>query len=219
MFGTVPADSRKSNASTSAVMVSGNITSSKATSTLQNWSMPGYSFQSVIGYVPRNLFGTSTTAPDYAFFMNMPDKINETNVLVTDANLLLLPIGAKICGIYLTNNGDELIADTAPHTITIAAIDIVSPATNPQILITAPITDINMFGGIAKGITGSPLDVNLPITGAAYQLAVSENALLTASYGLGIRTSSAGLLTGSLGVIVSYIVPGPSFGTVNQISG
>ena len=216
MFGTVPADSRKSNASTSAVMVSGNITSSKATSTLQNWSMPGYSFQSVVGYVPLNLFGTPAIAPDYAFFMNMPDKINETNILVTDANLLLLPIGAKICGIYLTNNGDELIADTAPYTITISAIDIVSPATNPQILITAPITDINTFGGIAKGITGSPLDVNLPITGAAYQLAVSENALLTASYGLGIQVSSLDLLTGSLGVIVSYIVPGPSFGTVIQ---
>ena len=219
MFGTVPADSRKSNASTSAVMVSGNITSSKATSTLQNWSMPGYSFQSVVGYVPLNLFGTPTTAPDYAFFMNMPDKINETNILVTDANLLLLPIGAKICGIYLTNNGDELIADTAPYTITISAIDIVSPATNPQILITAPITDINTFGGIAKGITGSPLDVNLPITGAAYQLAVSENALLTASYGLGIQVSSLDLLTGSLGVIVSYIVPGPSFGTNVQPAG
>jgi hypothetical protein len=216
MFGTVPADSRKSNASTSAVMVSGNITSSKATSTLQNWSVPGYSFQSVVGYVPLNLFGTPAIAPDYAFFMNMPDKINETNILVTDANLLLLPIGAKICGIYLTNNGDELIADTAPYTITISAIDIVSPATNPQILITAPITDINTFGGIAKGITGSPLDVNLPITGAAYQLAVSENALLTASYGLGIQVSSLDLLTGSLGVIVSYIVPGPSFGTVIQ---
>jgi hypothetical protein len=216
MFGTVPADSRKSNASTSAVMVSGNITSSKATSTLQNWSMPGYSFQSVVGYVPLNLFGTPAIAPDYAFFMNMPDKINETNILVTDANLLLLPIGAKICGIYLTNNGEELIADTAPYTITISAIDIVSPATNPQILITAPITDINTFGGIAKGITGSPLDVNLPITGAAYQLAVSENALLTASYGLGIQVSSSDLLTGSLGVIVSYIVPGPSFGTVAQ---
>ena len=216
MFGTVPADSRKSNASTSAVMVSGNITSSKATSTLQNWSMPGYSFQSVVGYVPLNLFGTPAIAPDYAFFMNMPDKINETNILVTDANLLLLPIGAKICGIYLTNNGDELIADTAPYTITISAIDIVSPATNPQILITAPITDINTFGGIAKGITGNPLDVNLPITGAAYQLAVSENALLTASYGLGIQVSSLDLLTGSLGVIVSYIVPGPSFGTVIQ---
>jgi hypothetical protein len=216
MFGTVPADSRKSNASTSAVMVSGNITSSKATSTLQNWSVPGYSFQSVIGYVPLNLFGTPAIAPDYAFFMNMPDKINETNILVTDANLLLLPIGAKICGIYLTNNGEELIADTAPYTITISAIDIVSPATNPQILITAPITDINTFGGIAKGITGSPLDVNLPITGAAYQLAVSENALLTASYGLGIQVSSSDLLTGSLGVFVSYIVPGPSFGTVAQ---
>ena len=216
MFGTVPADSRKSNASTSAVMVSGNITSSKATSTLQNWSMPGYSFQSVVGYVPLNLFGTPAIAPDYAFFMNMPDKINETNILVTDANILLLPIGAKICGIYLTNNGEELTANTAPFTITIAAIDIVSPATNPQILITAPITDINTFGGIAKGITGSPLDVNLPITGAAYQLAVSENALLTASYGLGIQVSSLDLLTGSLGVIVSYIVPGPSFGTVIQ---
>ena len=216
MFGTVPADFKKSNASTSAVMVSGNITSSKATSTLQNWSMPGYSFQSVVGYVPLNLFGTPTTAPDYAFFMNMPDKINETNILVTDANILLLPIGAKICGIYLTNNGEELTANTAPFTITIAAIDIVSPATNPQILITAPITDINTFGGIAKGITGNPLDVNLPITGAAYQLAVSENALLTASYGLGIQESSFGLLTGSLGVIVSYIVPGPSFGTVAQ---
>ena len=216
MFGTVPADFKKSNVSTSAVMVSGNITSSKATSTLQNWSMPGYSFQSVVGYVPLNLFGTSTTAPDYAFFMNMPDKINETNILVTDANLLLLPIGAKICGIYLTNNGEELTANTAPFTITIAAIDIVSPATNPQILITAPITDINTFGGIAKGITGNPLDVNLPITGAAYQLAVSENALLTASYGLGIRTSSTDLIFGSLGVIVSYIVPGPSFGTVAQ---
>ena len=216
MFGTVPADFKKSNASTSAVMVSGNITSSKATSTLQNWSMPGYSFQSVVGYVPKNLYGHLKEAPDYGFFMNMPNKYNEINPSVTDANILLLPIGAKICGIYLTNNGEELTANTAPFTITIAAIDIVSPATNPQILITAPITDINTFGGIAKGITGNPLDVNLPITGAAYQLAVSENALLTASYGLGIRTSSTDLIFGSLGVIVSYIVPGPSFGTVAQ---
>ena len=216
MFGTVPADFKKSNVSTSAVMVSGNITSSKATSTLQNWSMPGYSFQSVVGYVPLNLFGTSTTAPDYAFFMNMPDKINETNILVTDANLLLLPIGAKICGIYLTNNGEELTANTAPFTITIAAIDIVSPAINPQILIVANINDINMFGGIGKGISGSPMNVNLPITGAAYQAAVSENALLTASYGIVFQLSSFDLLTGSLGVIVSYIVPGPSFGTVAQ---
>ena len=213
MFGTVPADFKKSNVSTSAVMVSGNITSSKATSTLQNWSMPGYSFQSVVGYVPKNLYGHLKEAPDYGFFMNMPNKYNEMNPSVTDANILLLPIGAKICGIYLTNNGEELTAYTAPHTFTIAAIDIVSPATNPQILIVANINDINTFGGIGKGISGSPMNVNLPITGAAYQLAVSENALLTASYGLGIQLSSLDLLTGSLGVIVSYIVPGPSFGT------
>ena len=178
--------------------------------------MPGYSFQSVVGYVPKNLYGSLEEAPNYAFFMSMPENYNQIVVSVNDANILLLPIGAKICGIYLTNNGEELTANTAPFTITIAAIDIVSPATNPQILITAPITDINTFGGIAKGITGSPLDVNLPITGAAYQLAVSENALLTASYGLGIQVSSLDLLTGSLGVIVSYIVPGPSFGTVIQ---
>jgi len=216
MFGTVPADSRKSNASTNAVMVSGNITSSKATSTLQNWLMPGYSFQSVVGYVPKNLYGYLKEAPDYAFFMNMPNKYNEINPSVTDANILLLPIGAKICGIYLTNNGEELTAYTAPYTFTIAAIDIVSPATNPQILITAPINDINTFGGIGKGNSGNPLNVDLPITGVPFQLAVSENALLTASYGLGFQVSSSNLLTGSLGVIVSYIVPGPSFGTVNQ---
>ena len=213
MFGTVPADSQKSNASTSAVMVSGNITSSKATSTLQNWSMPGYSFQSVVGYVPKNLYGSLEEAPNYAFFMSMPENYNQTVVSVNDANILLLPIGAKICGIYLTNNGEELTANTAPFTITIAAIDIVSPAINPQILIVANINDINMFGGIGKGISGSPMNVNLPITGAAYQAAVSENALLTASYGIGFQLSSFDLLTGSLGVIVSYIVPGPSFGT------
>ena len=213
MFGTVPADFRKSNASTSAVMVSDNITSSKATSTLQNWSMPGYSFQSVVGYVPKNLYGSLEEAPNYAFFMSMPENYNQIVVSVNDANILLLPIGAKICGIYLTNNGEELTANTAPFTITIAAIDIVSPATNPQILIVANINDINTFGGIGKGISGSPMNVNLPITGAAYQAAVSENALLTASYGIGFQLSSFDLLTGSLGVIVSYIVPGPSFGT------
>ena len=76
-----------------------------------------------------------------------------------------------------------------------------------------------MFGGIGKGISGSPMNVNLPITGAAYQAAVSENALLTASYGIGFQLSSFDLLTGSLGVIVSYIVPGPSFGTVIQALG
>ena len=213
MFGTVPADSQKSNASTSAVMVSDNITSSKATSTLQNWSMPGYSFQSVVGYVPKNLYGSLEEAPNYAFFMSMPENYNQIVVSVNDANILLLPIGAKICGIYLTNNGEELTANTAPFTITIAAIDIISPATNPQILIVANINDINTFGGIGKGISGSPMNVNLPITGAAYQAAVSENALLTASYGIGFQVSSSDLLTGSLGVIVSYIVPGPSFGT------
>ena len=212
MFGTVPADSRKSNASTSAVMVSGNITSSKATSTLQNWSMPGYSFQSVVGYVPKNLYGSLEEAPNYAFFMSMPENYNQIVVSVNDANILLLPIGAKICGIYLTNNGEELTANTAPFTITIAAIDIVSPAINPQILIVANINDI-------KGISGSPMNVNLPITGAAYQAAVSENALLTASYGIGFQVSSSDLLTGSLGVIVSYIVPGPSFGTNVQPAG
>jgi hypothetical protein len=221
MFGTVAADSRKSNAATSAVMVSSNITSTNATTTLQNWAVPGYLFQSVIGYVPFNFKGSQTVAPDYAFFNSTPGQYSQTNPSVTDKNILLLPIGAKICGIYLTNNGVEITAGTNPYIIYIAAIDINSPATNPQILLRAPIEDINTFGGIGKGINENPFDINLPITGAAYTSVVSENALLTASYGLGFQMSfmgDFGLLTGELGVIVSYILPGPGFGTTTPIT-
>jgi hypothetical protein len=216
MFGTVGADSRKSNAATSAVMVSSNITSTKNTTTLQNWTAPGYLFQSVIGYVPFNFDGSQKEAPDYGYFFNTPGQYNQTNPSVTDKNILLLPIGAKICGIYLTNNGVEITAVTNPLTFTIAAIDLVSPATNPQILISAPITDINTFGGIGKGIRGSPLDISLPITGAAFASVVSETALLTASYGLGYQVTNSSILTGELGVIVSYILPGPGFGFSNE---
>jgi len=212
MFGNVAADSRKSNAANSATMVSSNITSTKATTTLQNWTAPGYLFQSVIGYVPFNFFGSQIEAPDYAFFNSAPGQYGQSTASVNDKNILLLPIGAKICGIYLTNNGVEITSFTNPYIITIAAIDLESPATNPQVLISAPITDINTFGGIGKGIRGSPLDITLPITGAAFASVIAEPALLTASYGLGYQVSNNGLITGELGVIVSYILPGPGFG-------
>jgi len=221
MFGNVAADSRKSNAATSAVMVSSNTTSSKATTILQNWAVPGYLFQSVIGYLPFNFFGSQIEAPDYGYFFNTPGQYNQTYPSVNDRNILLLPIGAKICGIYLTNNGVEITADINPYIITIAAVDLDSPVTNPQVLISAPITDINTFGGIGKGINENPFDINLPITGAAYTSVVSENALLTASYGLGYQlpVGIGGLNTGELGVIVSYILPGPGFGTTTQSAG
>jgi len=222
MFGNVAADSRKSNAATSAVMVSSNTTSSKATTILQNWAVPGYLFQSVIGYVPLNLLIVQEEAPDYAFFNSAPGQNGQPTASVNDKNILLLPIGAKICGIYLTNNGVEITAGTNPYIITIAAIDLESPATNPQVLISAPITDINTFGGIGKGINENPFDINLPITGAAYTSVVSENALLSASYGLGFQFSTVGLegfATGELGVIVSYILPGPGFGTTTPGAG
>ena len=212
MFGTVAADSRKSNAATSAVMVSSNITSSKATTTLKNWDAPGYLFQSVVGYIPVNFQDSQPITPDYAFFNSAPGQYGQSTASVTDKNILLLPIGAKICGIYLTNNGVEITSFTNPYIITIAAIDLDSPATNPQVLISATLADINTFGGIGKGMSGNPFNINLPITGAAYQLAVSETALLTASYGLGYQVSTLGLTTGELGVIVSYILPGPGFG-------
>jgi len=221
MFGTVAADSRKSNAATSAVMVSSNITSSKATTTLKNWDAPGYLFQSVVGYIPVNFQGSQPITPNYGYFYNTPGQYTPQNccssVSSNDRNILLLPIGAKICGIYLTNNGKELTAGTNPTTITIAAIDLDSPATNPQVLISATLADINTFGGIGKGMSGNPFNINLPITGAAYQLAVSETALLTASYGLGYEFNNG--VFGELGVIVSYILPGPGFGTTTPGAG
>jgi len=217
MFGIVPADSRRSNSATSAALVSSNITSNKATTTVQNWKVPGYLYQSVVGYIPIDFLTTQANAvtPSYGYFNAVPDQINSNPASAADPNILLLPIGAQISGITLTNNG---VTIAGAGTIDISAIDIDAPATNPQSLLAGvTIASANRVGGIGKGISGSPLDINTTIIAAGYQLAVSESPLLTSTYGLAYQLSAATLTTGSLGVIVSYILPGNSFGKTDLL--
>lgn len=217
MFGIVPADSRKSNTANSAVLVSQNSTTVKSTTTVQNYKLPGYLYESVIGYVPIDFLTNQAEAvnPSFGYFNAVPDQMNLNPALATNPSVLLLPIGARICGIVLTNNG---VTVAGAGTVTISAIDIAAPATNPQLLLNAvPIVDLNTFGGIGKGISGSPLDIYSPITGTSYQYAVSEPALLTSTYGLAYQLSAATLTEGSLGVIVSYILPGNSFGKTEML--
>jgi len=218
MFGIVSADSRKSNAATSAVLVTGSITSSKATSTVQNWVAPGYTFNSVVGYVPIDFLTAQVAPPLFGYFNAVPNQVNSSPPSASDAQILLLPIGAKISGIYLTNNGVPITASAGGTTVTITAIDLAAPATNQQALIAAaPIADVNNFGGLGKGISGSPLDINTPITGGGYMLAPTYAALLTSTYGLGFQISATNLTAGSLGVVISYLLPGNSFGTTNLL--
>ena len=217
MFGIVPADSRRSNSATSAALVSSNITSNKTTTTVQNWKVPGYLYQSVVGYIPIDFLTTQANAvtPSYGYFNAVPDQINSNPASAADPSILLLPIGAQISGITLTNNG---VTIAGAGTIDISAIDIAAPATNPQALLaTVPIADLNTAGGLGKGLGGPPLNIALNITAAPYQLAVSEAALLTSTYGIAYQLSAATLTTGSLGVIVSYILPGNTFGTTNLL--
>ena len=217
MFGIVPADSRRSNSATSAALVSSNITSNKTTTTVQNWKVPGYLYQSVVGYIPIDFLTTQANAvtPSYGYFNAVPDQINSNPASAADPSILLLPIGAQISGITLTNNG---VTIAGAGTIDISAIDIAAPATNPQALLaTVPIADLNTAGGLGKGLGGPPLNIALNITAAPYQLAVSEAALLTSTYGIAYQLSAATLTTGSLGVIVSYILPGNSFGRTNLL--
>jgi hypothetical protein len=260
MFGNVPADSRKSNVASSAALVSGNITSTKATSTLQNWSVPGYTFHSVIGYVPKNFLTNQKFLPDFVYFNAVPDQDSQPIPSVSDPNILLLPIGASICGIYLTNNGVEFTTSgvfngfakpqaPAPEGITvgIAAINITSPVINNNnqrglrkmavkpnvfkslsdpligfgLLGNITLSQLNAVGGLGKGISGSPLDINIAIDAPNFVVAAPAPALLSSTFGIafGIEQETPGttLLTGSLGVIISYILPGPSFGTVTPL--
>ena len=262
MFGNVPADSRKSNVASSAALVSGNITSTKATSTLQNWSVPGYTFHSVIGYVPKNFLTNQKFMPDFAYFNAVPDQDSQPIPLVSDPNILLLPIGASICGIYLTNNGVEVTTSEvfngfakpqapAPGVIIveIAAINITSyvinnnnnkqrglrkmavkpnvfkslndPLIGFNLLGNITLTDLNSVGGLGKGISGSPLDINIAIENPNFVVAAPAPALLSSTFGIAFGLSQATpgitLLTGSLGVVISYILPGPSFGTVTPL--
>jgi len=261
MFGNVPADSRKSNVATSAALVSGNITSTKATSTLQNWSVPGYTFHSVIGYVPKNFLTNQKFLPDYAYFNAVPDQDSQPIPSVSDPNILLLPIGASICGIYLTNNGVEFTSSEvfngfakpqapAPGGIivNIAAVNITSyvinnnnkqrglrkmavkpnvfkslndPSIGFNLLGNITLTDLNAVGGLGKGISGSPLDINIAIENPNFVVAAPAPALLSSTFGIafGIEQETPGttLLTCSLGFFISYILPGPSFGTVTPL--
>jgi hypothetical protein len=217
MFGNVQADSRKTNTTTSAILVSSNSTTNQATTTVQNWKAPGYLFQSVVGYVPIDFLTNQADAvtPSFGFFNKVPDQINSNPASASSSSILLLPIGAKISGIYLTNNG---VTVAGAGTVSISAIDIAAPATNPQALLAAvPIADLNTAGGLGKGLSGPPLNIALNITAAPYQLAVSEPALLTSTYGIAYQLSAATLTTGSLGVIVSYILPGNTFGNTNLL--
>ena len=260
MFGNGPADSRKSNVATSAALVSGNITSTKATSTLQNWSVPGYTFHSVIGYVPKNFLTNQKFLPDFAFFNAVPDQDSQPIPSVSDPNILLLPMGASICGIYLTNNGVEFTTSEvfngfakpqapAPGGIIvdIAAINITSyvinnnkpkslrkmavkpnvfkslsdPLKGVTLLGNITLSELNAVGGLGKGISGSPLDINIAIDSPNFVVAAPAPALQSSTFGIafGIEQETPGttLLTGSLGVVISYILPGPSFGTVTPL--
>jgi hypothetical protein len=218
MFGIVPADARKSNSATSAVLVTNSVTSSKATSTVQNWAAPGYTFHSVVGYVPIDFLTAQVAPPLFGYFNAVPNQVNSSPPSASDPQILLLPIGARISGIYLTNNGVPITASAGGTTVTITAIDLAAPATNPQDLIAAaPIADVNTFGGLGKGISSSPLDIYTPINGGGYMMAPSYAALLTATYGLGFQISATNLTAGSLGVVISYLLPGNSFGTTNLL--
>ena len=218
MFGIVPADARKSNSATSAVLVTNSVTSSKATSTVQNWAAPGYTFHSVVGYVPIDFLTAQVAPPLFGYFNAVPNQVNSSPPSASDSQILLLPIGARISGIYLTNNGVPITASAGGTTVTITAIDLAAPATNPQALIAAaPIADVNTFGGLGKGISSSPLDIYTPINGGGYMMAPSYAALLTATYGLGFQISATNLTAGSLGVVISYLLPGNSFGTTNLL--
>jgi len=261
MFGNVPADSRKNNVATSAALVSGKITSTNATSTLQNWSVPGYTFHSVVGYVPKNFLTNQKFLPDFAYFNSVPDQDSQPIPSVSDPNILLLPIGASICGIYLTNNGVKLTSSEVLNgfakpqkpaggiIVAIAAVDITSPVINnnkapkPKMAAFKPnvfkslsdpskaisllgditLTDLNSVGGLGKGISGSPLDINISIESPQYVVAASAPALLSSTFGIAFGLlqdlPETTLLTGSLGVIISYILPGPSFGTVTPLTG
>lgn len=219
MFGIVPADSRKSNTAASAVVVSNNVTSTKAISTLQDWVAPGYTYNSVIGYVPLNFEGTlnTYTAPNYAFFNDLPNKYNSKRadpILPFDkTNLLRLPIGARICGAYLTNNGTEIIGISPGPVVTldVAAIDFLNPETNPQQLFTSVgLADINGFGGINSGFN-SPFGYSSILNPTGYTTIQSLPPLLTDSYSVGFSFSNE-IISGSICIIVSYILPGNSFG-------
>lgn len=259
MFGNVPADSRKSNVATSAALVSGNITSTKATSTLQNWSVPGYTFHSVIGYVPKNFLTNQKFLPDFAYFNAVPDQDSQPIPSVSDPNILLLPIGASICGIYLTNNGVELTSSEVfngfakpqkPYSGILVSIALVNISNlvnnnnnnNPKslrkmavkpnvfkslsgtfdLLGNITLSQLNAVGGLGKGINGSPLDINISMDNPnLWQVATPLPALPSSTFGIafGIEQETPGitLLTGSLGVVISYILPGPSFGTVTPL--
>jgi hypothetical protein len=254
MFGYVPADSR-----TSSVLVSSNITTTQTTSTLQNWSVPGYTFHSVVGYVPKNFLTNQKFIPDFAYFNSVPDQDSQPIPSVSDPNILLLPIGASICGIYLTNNGVKLTSSAVPNgfakpqmpadiTVEIGAVDITSPlkinnrarglrkmaASKPNVfkslsdtlnaiglLNNITLTDLNSVGGLGKGISGSPLDINIAIDSPAYVVAAPAAALPSSTFGIAFALlrsmPETTLLTGSLGVIISYILPGSSFGTTTPL--
>ena len=261
MFGNVPADSRKNNVATSAALVSGKITSTNATSTLQNWSVPGYTFHSVVGYVPKNFLTNQKFSPNFAYFNSVPDQDSQPIPSVSDPNILLLPIGASICGIYLTNNGVELTSSEVLNgfakpqlpaggiSVAIGAVNITSPVINnnkalkPKMAAFKPnvfkslsdpsksisllgditLTDLNSVGGLGKGISGSPLDINISIDSPQYVVAAPAPALPSSTFGIAFELfrliPETTLLTGSLGVIISYILPGPSFGTVTPLTG
>jgi len=215
----------------------------------------------VVGYVPKNFLTNQKFFPDFAYFNSVPDQDSQPIPSVSDPNILLLPIGASICGIYLTNNGVELTSSEVLNgfakpqlpaggiSVAIGAVNITSPVINnnkalkPKMAAFKPnvfkslndpsksisllgditLTDLNSVGGLGKGISGSPLDINISIDSPQYVMAAPAPALPSSTFGIAFglfqEIPETTLLTGSLGVIISYILPGPSFGTVTPLTG
>lgn len=148
----------------------------------------------VVGYAP---LGFATSASGDAYFLNnVPASAPATSV--SSAQLLVLPVGARVVQAVVTNNGVTIVSGGAStYDIGTVVWNIIPPASNN---ITSAMTKSTInSGGVVGAVSGL---TTLTSAGAP----LTANAAVVANTGVTVQTLSTANTAGDLAVTLWYLL-------------
>lgn len=154
------------------------------------------SIRQVVGYAP---IGFATAAEDSIMFLNVKPQ-SPVATSVNSPQLLLLPVGAKVVGAVVTNNGKTISnSGTATYDIT-AEVWSASPSANGNIANNMTLNTINLVGHVGFG---HPTSSDLGTAGTQYKTTLSSAANNT---GVNVQTLGGSNTSGDLAVLINYLL-------------
>jgi hypothetical protein len=195
-FTKIKNDTNISSANIGSANISSlNVTSLQSTLLSQELSGNGNGIQTktvqVTGYAPTSF---STLAANATVFLTNTYPTTAATAS-TDSRLLILPTGARITKVEITNNGTVVAGGTT--------FDI-----GTEIWTAAPTGTSNIFSGLvtANLNTGAEIGgVTLSAFGSAGQ-AVTSLPLLSQGTGITVQALGANNTTGSLSALITYMI-------------